>query len=113
MKRLLILLLLLVILVPSHAVAAGSTQVNGGGRGNRKSAATGGVGRGVMEPDEVSLHSGAEAEAVETPGLSRRALLQRAATSAVGLFAIGATRSAPASAVAWPGASAYDAEVPT
>lgn len=33
MKRLLILLLLLVILVPSHAVAAGSTQVNGGGRG--------------------------------------------------------------------------------
>jgi hypothetical protein len=33
MKRLLILLLLVVILVPSHAVAAGSTQVNGGGRG--------------------------------------------------------------------------------
>ena len=33
MKRLLIFLLLLVILVPSHAVAAGSTQVNGGGRG--------------------------------------------------------------------------------
>jgi hypothetical protein len=33
MKRLLILLLLVVILVPSHAVAAGSTQVTGGGRG--------------------------------------------------------------------------------
>ena len=33
MKRLLILLSLVVILVPSHAVAAGSTQVNGGGRG--------------------------------------------------------------------------------
>ncbi|HEX9378333.1 MAG TPA: hypothetical protein VF872_01965 [Gaiellaceae bacterium] len=33
MKRLLILLLLVVILVPSHAVAAGSVQVNGGGRG--------------------------------------------------------------------------------
>jgi hypothetical protein len=33
MKRLLILLLLVVFLVPSHAVAAGSTQVNGGGRG--------------------------------------------------------------------------------
>ena len=33
MKRLLILLLLVVILVPSHAVAAGSTEVNGGGRG--------------------------------------------------------------------------------
>jgi hypothetical protein len=33
MKRLLILLLFVVILVPSHAVAAGSTQVNGGGRG--------------------------------------------------------------------------------
>jgi hypothetical protein len=66
-----------------------------------------------MEPDEVSLHSGAEGEAVHTPGLSRRALLQRGAASAVGLFAIGATRSAPASAVAWPGASVYDAEVPT
>ena len=33
MKRLLILLLLVVILVPSQAVAAGSTQINGGGRG--------------------------------------------------------------------------------
>jgi hypothetical protein len=33
MKRLLVLLLLAVILVPSHAVAAGSTQVTGGGRG--------------------------------------------------------------------------------
>ena len=33
MKRLLILLLLVVVLVPSQAVAAGSTQVNGGGRG--------------------------------------------------------------------------------
>jgi hypothetical protein len=66
-----------------------------------------------MEPDEVSLHSGGEAEAVQTAGLSRSALLQRAAASAVGLFAIGATRSAPASAVAWPGASAYDAGVPT
>jgi hypothetical protein len=33
MRRLLILLLLVVILVPSHAVAAGSTQVTGGGRG--------------------------------------------------------------------------------
>ena len=33
MKRLVILLLLVVILVPSHAVAAGSTQINGGGRG--------------------------------------------------------------------------------
>jgi hypothetical protein len=33
MKRLLILLLLVVIVVPSHAVAAGSTQINGGGRG--------------------------------------------------------------------------------
>jgi hypothetical protein len=65
-----------------------------------------------MEPGEVSLHSGAEAKAVDTAGLSRRALLRRAAASAVGLFAIGATRSAPASAVAWPGASAYDAEVP-
>jgi len=66
-----------------------------------------------MEQGEVSLHSGAEAEAVRTAGLSRRALLQRTAASAVGLLAIGATRSAPASAVAWPGASAYDAEVPT
>jgi hypothetical protein len=65
-----------------------------------------------MEPGEVSLHSSAEAETVRTAGLSRRALLQRAAASAVGLFAIGATRSAPASAVAWPGASAYHAEVP-
>jgi hypothetical protein len=65
-----------------------------------------------MEPGEVSLHSGAEAEAVRTAGLSRRALLQRAASSAVGLLAIGAMRSAPASAVALPGASAYDAEVP-
>ena len=35
MKRPLVLLLLVVILVPSHAVAAGSTQVNGGGRGTR------------------------------------------------------------------------------
>jgi hypothetical protein len=33
MKRLLILLLLVAILVPSQAVAAGSTQLNGGGRG--------------------------------------------------------------------------------
>jgi hypothetical protein len=33
MRRLLILLLLVVILVPSHAVAAGSVQVTGGGRG--------------------------------------------------------------------------------
>jgi hypothetical protein len=66
-----------------------------------------------MEPDEVSLHNGAEAEAVHTAGLSRTALLQRAGVSALGLFAIGATRSAPASAVAWPGAAAYDAEVPT
>jgi len=33
MKRLLILLLLVAILVPSHAVAAGPTQINGGGRG--------------------------------------------------------------------------------
>jgi hypothetical protein len=33
MKRLLILLLAVLVLVPSHAVAAGSTQVNGGGRG--------------------------------------------------------------------------------
>jgi hypothetical protein len=33
MKRLLILLLAVIVLVPSHAVAAGSTQVNGGGRG--------------------------------------------------------------------------------
>jgi hypothetical protein len=33
MRRLLILLLLVVILVPSHAVAASSTQINGGGRG--------------------------------------------------------------------------------
>lgn len=66
-----------------------------------------------MEPDEVSLHSGAEAEAVHTAGLSRRALLQRAASSAVGLVAIAATRSESASAHAWPGASAYDAEVPT
>jgi hypothetical protein len=33
MKRLLILLLLVLIAVPSHAVAAGSTQVTGGGRG--------------------------------------------------------------------------------
>ena len=33
MKRLLIFLLLVVVLMPSHAVAAGSTQVNGGGRG--------------------------------------------------------------------------------
>ena len=33
MKRLLVLLLLVVILVPAHAVAAGSTQVTGGGRG--------------------------------------------------------------------------------
>jgi hypothetical protein len=66
-----------------------------------------------MEPDEVSLHSGAEAEPVHTAGLSRRALLQRAASSAVGLVAIAATRSESASAHAWPGASAYDAEVPT
>jgi hypothetical protein len=66
-----------------------------------------------MEPDEVSLHSGAEAEVVHTPGLSRRALLERAALSAVGLVAIGTTRIEPASAYAWPGASAYDAEVPT
>jgi membrane-associated phospholipid phosphatase len=66
-----------------------------------------------MEPDEVSLHSGAEREAVHRAGLSRRALLQRAASSAVGLVAIAATRSEPASGHAWPGASAYDAEVPT
>jgi hypothetical protein len=33
MKRLLILLLAVIVLVPSHAVAAGSTHVNGGGRG--------------------------------------------------------------------------------
>jgi len=33
MKRLLILLLAVIVLVPSHAVAAGSTQVTGGGRG--------------------------------------------------------------------------------
>ena len=33
MKRLLTLLILVVIVVPTHAVAAGSTQVNGGGRG--------------------------------------------------------------------------------
>jgi hypothetical protein len=66
-----------------------------------------------MEPDEVSLHSGPQAEAVHTAGLTRRALLQRAASSAVGLVAIAATRSEPASAHAWPGASAYDAKVPT
>jgi len=33
MKRLLTLLILVVTIVPAHAVAAGSTQVNGGGRG--------------------------------------------------------------------------------
>jgi hypothetical protein len=33
MKRLLILLVAVIVLVPSHAVAAGSTQVTGGGRG--------------------------------------------------------------------------------
>jgi hypothetical protein len=33
MKRLLTLLILVVTVVPAHAVAAGSTQVNGGGRG--------------------------------------------------------------------------------
>jgi hypothetical protein len=33
MKRLLIFLLLVVIFVPSHAIAAGSTEINGGGRG--------------------------------------------------------------------------------
>jgi hypothetical protein len=66
-----------------------------------------------MQPDEVSLHSGAETETVHTPGLSRRALLQRAASSAVGLVAIAANRSESASAHTWPGASAYDAKVPT
>jgi hypothetical protein len=66
-----------------------------------------------MESDEVSLHTGVEAEAVYTAGLSRRALLQRAASSAVGLVAIAATRSESASAHAWPEASAYDADVPT
>jgi hypothetical protein len=33
MKRLLILLVAVIVLVPTHAVAAGSTQVTGGGRG--------------------------------------------------------------------------------
>ncbi len=67
----------------------------------------------MIEPIEVSLQDGAQGEGVRAAGLSRRALLGRAAASAVGLFAIGATRSSPASAVAWPGASEYDAEVPT
>jgi hypothetical protein len=66
-----------------------------------------------MESDEVSLHNGVEEEAVHTAGLSRRALLQRAASSAVGLVAIAATRNESASAHAWPGASTYDAQVPT
>src|SRR5947208_12426927 len=67
----------------------------------------------MLEPIEVSLQDDAQAQGARAAGLSRRALLGRAAASAVGLFAIGATRSAPASAVAWPGVSAYDAEVPT
>jgi hypothetical protein len=40
MKRLLILLLLVVIVVPSHAIAAGSIQANGGGRGTVDGGAT-------------------------------------------------------------------------
>src|SRR5215210_7920075 len=67
----------------------------------------------MIEPVEISSLEGEKAEAAHGAGLSRRTLLGRAAASAVGLFAIGATRSAPASAHAWPGASAYDAEVPT
>jgi hypothetical protein len=41
----------------------------------------------------------------------RRALLGAAASA--GFVAVGLTRSKPASAVGWPNASAYDAEVPT
>jgi len=67
----------------------------------------------MIEPIEVSLQYGAQAEDAHAAGLSRRALLGRAASSAVGLVAIAATRSESASAHAWPGASAYDAEVPT
>jgi PAP2 superfamily protein len=46
-------------------------------------------------------------------GLTRRALLQHAASSAAGVVAIAATRSKTASAHTWPAASAYGAAVPT
>jgi PAP2 superfamily protein len=45
------------------------------------------------------------------PRLDRRALIGAAASA--GFVAVGLTRSKPASAVGWPDASAYDAEVPT
>jgi hypothetical protein len=67
----------------------------------------------MIEPVEFSSQDDAKAEATHAAGLSRRALLGRVAASAVGLFAVGATRSAPASAVRWLGASAYGADVPT
>lgn len=68
---------------------------------------------GTFEPIEASLPTGVEAEADHTAGISRRALLERAAASAAGLFAIGAAQSEAASTGAWPRASAYGAEVPT
>jgi hypothetical protein len=68
---------------------------------------------GTSEPIEASLPTGVEAEADHTAGISRRALLARAAASAAGLFAIGAAQSEAASTGGWPRASAYGAEVPT
>jgi hypothetical protein len=67
----------------------------------------------MIDPIEASLRDGAQAEGAHAAGFSRRALLGRAAASAVGLVAIAANQSESAAAVAWPGASAYDAEVPT
>jgi hypothetical protein len=66
----------------------------------------------MIEP-EFSLHGRAEAEGAHASSLSRRALLGRAAASAVGLLAVGATRGDPAWAVRWRGPSEYGAEVPT
>jgi PAP2 superfamily protein len=65
-----------------------------------------------MEPIEISEHDEVQ-EAVRTVGLSRRVLLGRAAASAAGVLALGPAQSACASTRAWPGASAYNADVPT
>ena len=57
MKRLLVVLLAVVALVPSHAVAAGSTQVTGGGRGTVEGATFSQFGFGVsIAPGSVQGH---------------------------------------------------------
>lgn len=60
MKRLLMLLFLVAVLVPSHAVAAGSTQINGGGRGTVDNGVTPfsqfGFGVSIAPGDSVQGH---------------------------------------------------------